>query len=188
MWLVLSRIGAIAFTGLAIKIVDDALDGELDRLQGRISLTAGLGDGSSSYTGILLVLAALLSPVDSISLFAAAYIWGMVRSPRVILPWGARAWQESLLVALAVGAGLGMRPLLGALVLMVAVQGLDDLIDDNPYCIPKWLRWERGALILALLVFALYMDGLKTLAVLATAGAVWGAEILMPGKGGGDKT
>ena len=186
MWWVLTRTVAIGCTALAVKIVDDALDRELDLLRGRPGLTATLEEASAAYVGILVVLAALLSLHDAVSLFAAAYIWGMVKAPGVLLPWGGRAWQESVLVALVVGAGLGPWPLITALLSLGAVQFLDDLIDEHPCHNGEWLWLERAALAVVLLLIAGYIDVVKVGAVLASSGTLWFVE-LRACRGGGER-
>lgn len=119
-------------TGIAIRLVDDALDQEEDQAAGVPNLAAFLGSASAAYAAASLALAALLLPRHGPALFLAAYAWGMAGSLTERLPTRLPGWLETAaaigLLFLVVPAGVS----LWALLLMGAFQALDWALDGGP--------------------------------------------------------
>src|SRR5690606_29875589 len=88
-------LAAVAAAGVAIKLMDDYLDQELDALLGRRTLAAAVGPGAVAYAMAALALAMLLDGPAAGSLFLAAYAVGMAHDPAGRLPTGLAGWQEA---------------------------------------------------------------------------------------------
>lgn len=128
----LAAVAGLVLTGLAVRLVDDALDQEEDAAAQVPNLAAALGPGSVAYAGASLALAALLLPQHGPALFLAAYAWGMAGALTERLPSRLPGWLESIgavaLLLLLVPGGVG----LWALLLMGAFQAADWAVDGAP--------------------------------------------------------
>lgn len=180
-------------TGLAIRLVDDALDQEEDHAAGVANLTGMLGSAATAYAGASLALAALLLPRHGPALFLAAYAWGMAGSLTERLPTRLPGWLET---AAAIGLLLILVPAgvaLWALLLMGAFQATDWALDGGlepkarpsgalpgtPLA-PRRAPWALLALGLALVATSLAPA--LTLAAVAAGGLL---EVAVKGRGRG---
>ncbi|NLB74812.1 MAG: hypothetical protein GX795_12475 [Firmicutes bacterium] len=127
---------AVALAGVAIKLLDDFLDYAVDLAAGNPSLIDVLGSGSVVYTLIFAVFACSINLRLAAPLMLSAYAVGMLKDPAQMLPLGLSAWMESAVVALASWSIFGWPATLASLLLMTAVEFIDDLFDYS--------RDERG--------------------------------------------
>lgn len=126
---VLRQMSAVLLCGIAVKLMDDYLDRELDYRTGRHNWAYYLGNCTLIYAMVAIVLAAALHYILAVSLFLASYVVGMGHELRQMLPSHLSGWQESLLV-LCLGVILcGWRVMLFAVCYIGAVQIIDDCLD-----------------------------------------------------------
>lgn len=175
-WIALvETLAAVVAAGVAIKLMDDDLDREDDRLAGKATVAAALGPGTGAYALAALAVAMLLDARVAGPLFLSAYAVGMAHAPGQRLPTGLAAWHESILAA---GAGMllaGVRPMMVSVAAMVFVQCADDLLDRaedrrsaRPSLITRLGPVETGLLgAAALLVGVSLAPGLMTAVIVA---------------------
>lgn len=126
---VIRQAGAVLLCGIAVKLMDDYLDQELDYHTGRQNWAYYWGKSTLVYAMVAIVLAAALYYILAVALFLASYVVGMGHELRQALPSRLSGWQESLL-ALCLGAVLcGWRAMLFAICYIGAVQIIDDCLD-----------------------------------------------------------
>ncbi len=116
--------------GWSIRLLDDALDLELDVAVGRQNLSQHLQGGTAAYAAAALALAVVASPMVALSLFAAAYAVGMFDDGR-LLPTGLPGWLEGLVLFGLVLCRAGSRMAIAGLLIMVSAQLADDLRDQQ---------------------------------------------------------
>lgn len=124
-------VAAVACCAIAIKLADDYLDQEQDRLAGQPNWTNILGPGTMFYAIFFLSIAAAINSAVSLSLFFASYIVGMFNDFQSHFPLGLTGWQESLLTLFISLLLLGWEITVFSLALVFAVQLIDDCIDIN---------------------------------------------------------
>lgn len=120
---------AVSCCAFAIKLADDYLDQEQDRLSGQANWTDILGIGTMFYAIFFISIAAAIHSPISLSLFFASYIVGMFNDFKSRFPLGLTGWQESLLTLLISLALFGWEIMLFSLSFVIAVQLIDDCID-----------------------------------------------------------
>lgn len=183
--------GGLFLTGLAVRLVDDALDQEEDQEAGAVNLASSLGSAAVAYAGASLALAALLLPRHGPALFLAAYALGMAGSLTERLPTRLPGWIET---AAATGFLLVLVPpgmALWALLLMGAFQAADWALDGGPapgvrvdgpvVAAPTGRRAALWALLaLGLALVATSLAPALTLAGLAVGGVL---EVAVKGRG-----
>lgn len=173
---VLRLVGSVVFAGVAIKLMDDYLDRDMDVLAGRRTVAAGIGAGTIAYALAALTVGMLLDPRTAGPLFLASYALGMGHEPGRRLPSGLAAWQESFLAVLAGCPLAGTRRMVGALLAMVVVQCVDDLMDlagDRRRGHRSWAvrlgEVETGLLAAAALLTGLALTPVLLVVVVAAA-------------------
>lgn len=119
----LVSLAATLATAVAIKLMDDLLDGEELTISG---LTTA---GATVYAMAALAVGVALAPLVALPLFAAAYAVGMLHEPAEALPSGMPAWLESVLAVAVAAVMAGTGRAIQALLVMLAVQLVDDLVD-----------------------------------------------------------
>ena len=67
----------ICLTGIVIKLMDDYLDQEIDKIEGKHTLAVILDKALLPYTLLFMVLCMAVHPMLAGSLFLASYIIGM---------------------------------------------------------------------------------------------------------------
>lgn len=120
---------AVLFTAVSVKLADDYLDEEQDRLLGKFNFTHYLGKGIPIYGLLSLAVAATLDVTVSVPLFLACYIMGMCHDTGSHYPLGLTGIQEGLLVLLFGYVWFGWKVFSFSLLFIFAVQCLDDWID-----------------------------------------------------------
>lgn len=190
-------LAAVVAAGVAIKLMDDYLDQELDALLGRRTLAAAVGPGTVAYAMAALALAMLLDGPAAGSLFLAAYAVGMAHDPAGRLPTGLAGWQEAMVAAGAGALLAGLRVMAAALASMLFIQCVDDLRDaaedarrGHGSLAARLGRVETGlvaaaALVAGLLIHPVLVIGAALAAPLVDRGLRWAADRLPPGPGEG---
>jgi 1,4-dihydroxy-2-naphthoate octaprenyltransferase len=125
----LGFVAALA-VGWSIRLVDDALDLELDLAVGRSNLCQQLQGGTAAYAVAAFAIGVVARPTVALALFAAAYLMGMFDDGR-LLPTGLPGWLEGLLLFGLVLFRVGTRVAVASLLVMLAAQLTDDLRDQQ---------------------------------------------------------
>lgn len=128
--------GSAFFVGWAIRLMDDALDSDLDQLVGKINWSTRLGGGTTAYALYAFAFAVLLNPAVGVTLLAGAYAVGMIGESRR-LPTRLPGYLEGALLWLASAWRFGLATAWAALGIMIAVQLIDDLLDHAQ---DQWLK------------------------------------------------
>lgn len=126
--LLMAAVGLCA-AGLAIRLMDDFLDTPLDLRQGLRTPAHSLGSACLPYALAALSIGCLLAPKLAAALFLGAYAVGMASDLGRMLPLGLQGYQESLLAVLIGSLGAGLVVMTWAVVMMIAIQAFDDLVD-----------------------------------------------------------
>lgn len=109
--------------------MDDYLDQDLDRIEGKYTLSMFLDKAILPYTLLCTVMCMALAPILSGSLFLASYLIGMGHDLKRPLPFGWTAWQEALLFGTFGFLVFGGRMMLSSLLIILFIQLADDLVD-----------------------------------------------------------
>lgn len=120
---------AVVLAGITIKLFDDFLDYTIDLASGNPSLVDVLGSGSVAYTLVFAVLACSVNLKLAAPLILSAYAVGMLKDPSQMLPLGLSAWMESVAVVIASWTIFGWSQTMVSVLLMAAVEFVDDIID-----------------------------------------------------------
>ncbi|HET7559006.1 MAG TPA: hypothetical protein VFK80_03515, partial [Limnochordia bacterium] len=127
----LAALAALVLSGLAVRLMDDALDVPYDTALGRTTLGGRLGRSAAAYALAALAAACALDVRLAVAAFAAAYAIGMGREPKTPLPSGLPAWAESLCAFVVAMLSAGVAGAAGLLFAMGAIQIGDDLLDAH---------------------------------------------------------
>lgn len=126
-WLAL--LATSLLVGVAVKLMDDELDAELDRESGCPNWALALGRATLPYALVALCVAVAVRPRAGLALFLSAYALGMGAGWRERLPTGVPAWVE-IGAALALPVAFsGWRTAICAVLAMAGAQFADDAID-----------------------------------------------------------
>ncbi|HHV62071.1 MAG TPA: hypothetical protein GXX51_05465 [Firmicutes bacterium] len=169
----LRALSAALLAGVAIKLVDDYIDREVDEISGRYSLAAVLEGALIPYALLCAALAcALDSPLAS-SLIIGSYIVGMLHDLDEVFPSGFSARLESLLAGALGVIILGWKAILSSVILMLGVQLVDDIVDYLRGGITAGRNYARafgcvesGAAALACIILGLILNSSMTIVVL----------------------
>lgn len=123
-------LGLVA-TGLAIKLMDDFLDRQLDNMKDIWNSYVLLENSILPYSLLLLTIGLILNTRESSSLFMASYIIGMGYVYKSVLPSKLKIWQESLIVLIIGLYLLGFKEITSSILLIIFIQILDDFLDYN---------------------------------------------------------
>ncbi|AZR72793.1 hypothetical protein BBF96_04920 [Anoxybacter fermentans] len=162
----------IFLTGIVIKLMDDYLDQELDKIEEKQTLAMILDKAILPYTLLAIVVCMALRPALSGSLFLASYLVGMGHDLRRILPIGWNALEESIIFGVFGILIFGIHEMIGSFTVILSVQLFDDLLDY--YTDAKFSRrnfvirfgfWESIIFCLICLITAIILDVKKTFLV-----------------------
>ena len=120
---------SVFLCSIAVKLLDDFLDQEIDACAGRKNWAQRIGNGSTIYAALLLAFAATLQAQAALSLFFACCMVGMFNSLTHKLPSRLSGWQESLLILFFGFFFFGIEQMMFALCFIAAIQLLDDCLD-----------------------------------------------------------
>lgn len=169
---------SILLIGSAIKLMDDVLDEEIDRLEGRETLAIRLGPAVVPYCMVLVALAVILNLPLALSLFFASYALGMFGDFLRILPTGVRGWVEAVVILFLGIVLFGWHEMVTSLALIWCIQIADDLFDRRrdegvgcynlTHCLGIWE--SLGSLLLSF-ALAAWLSPVKSILCLS-AGAL----------------
>lgn len=165
-WMVILVIGTV------IKLMDDYLDQDLDKIEGKYTLAMFLEKATLPYTLLCTVMCMALEPMLTGSLFLASYLVGMGHDLQRQLPLGWTAWQESLLFGLFGLVGFGIAEMISSLLIVLFIQLADDFVDYHSDSITSRRNfvlqlglWESFILGVIVLVAAFALDVEKAILV-----------------------
>ncbi len=172
-----NNIAVVFLVGIVIKLMDDYLDQEIDRLNDRNTLSMKLGRAVVPYSLMLLSFATLIDYLLTISLFWSSYIVGMgMGMDQDNLPTGLKVYQEVVLMIILGFIVLDYELFLFSLAIISFIQLLDDYID---YHLEEYINrssfinylGKYGTLLLAIitLMIALIIDWQLSLIVIIVA-------------------
>lgn len=169
---------AVFLEGVTIKLLDDFLDYAIDIASGSPSLVDALGAGSVVYSLVFAVFACSINLKLAAPLILSAYAVGMLKDPSEMLPLGLSAWIESVIVLIASWGIFGWAQTLVSLLLMTAVDFVDDIIDysrdttgPSTNLVRVIGKTQLVLLSLAIVVAALIIDA-RTTALVAVCAPV----------------
>lgn len=120
---------SVILCAIAVKLVDDFLDKDMDTCAGSHNFVNHLGNGTVIYAMLALALAMSINALVSIPLFLASYMIGMFNDLKQPFPSGLSGLQESIIV-LCCGVMLwGWQRMLFSLLFIISVQLFDDYVD-----------------------------------------------------------
>lgn len=119
----------IFLTGIVIKLMDDYLDQELDKIEGKFTLAVILDKAIVPYSLLSMVFCMMIYPNLAGSLFLASYIIGMGSNLKQRLPLGLNAFQEFVIFGILGLIIFGFIEMLSSLVIIIFIQFVDDFLD-----------------------------------------------------------
>lgn len=125
------------FIGIVIKIMDDYLDQELDKLTEQWNICNTLGRGVLPYSLVFMVLALYFNLSEGLSFFWASYSLGMTSNLKEKLPSKLLAWQESLLAFIISITLSSFFTTISSFILIFLIQIIDDYIDYSSDVLPQ---------------------------------------------------
>ncbi len=162
----------IGITGIVIKLMDDYLDQELDKIEGKYSLAVILDKAILPYTLLCIVLCMAVNPALAGTLFLASYIIGMGHNLKQELPLGLNAFQEFVVFGVFGIMLFGFIEMFSSFLIITFVQLVDDFFDY--YTDAKFSRrnfvirfgfWESLMACVFTFVAALVLDWQKSVLV-----------------------
>lgn len=125
----LAIVFSVFLCAIAVKLVDDFLDQDLDTLAGAYNFASFLGKGTVIYAMLALTLATSINAIVSVPLFLASYSIGMFSDLKQLFPSGLKGWQESFLVIFCGSLLWGWEQMFFSLLFVSSVQLFDDYVD-----------------------------------------------------------
>ncbi|NMB25612.1 MAG: hypothetical protein GX986_08775 [Firmicutes bacterium] len=149
-------------TGIAIKIMDDYIDGPWDALIGQKTWAAGLKEAALPYALMALCLGCLADSTWAVTFFWASYAVGMRGDLIRPLALGLTGWQEVALAGVVIYLTCGGYAMFTSWAAIFVMQCIDDLLDQSldrmsgaHNWATKWGKVEIGiSLAIALVVLA----------------------------------
>jgi len=120
---------SVILCSIAVKLVDDFLDSDLDARAGCNNFSNTLGNGTIVYGILALSIAASINASVSIPLFLASYSIGMFSDFKKTFISGLSGLQESLLVFILGGMLWSWHSMLFSLFFIFSIQLFDDYLD-----------------------------------------------------------
>lgn len=166
-------LGALGAIGLAIKLTDDFLDIQEDRVLGKVNMASRLGPSVLPYSLVAALLSASLAPKLAFAYYIAAYGIGMVKDPQQVFLSKLQGWQEICLTLVISLIAVGWVQTLVAWAMMLVVQLVDDLLDfqKEPTARNLAIRYGRAQVTLVMVLLVLVSCRLASSQVLALFGA-----------------
>jgi len=119
----------VILCSIAVKLVDDFLDRDLDTRAGCSNFSNTFGNGAIVYGMLSLSLAASMNASVSIPLFLASYSIGMFNDFKKTFTSGLSGLQESLLVFILGVMLWGWQNMLFSIFFIFSIQLFDDYVD-----------------------------------------------------------
>ena len=120
---------SVFFIGVIIKLLDDMIDAETDKILDKSNWWNAFGMSIIPYTFILFSLAVMLNKDLTVPLFLSAYVVGMGKEFNQKYLLGLPGWVESLLVITTALFIFNWLNIFTSLAVLIAVQFIDDLLD-----------------------------------------------------------
>jgi len=120
---------SVILCSIAVKLVDDFLDKDLDTRAGCYNFSKTLGNGAIVYGMLSLSLAASINASISIPLFFASYSIGMFNDLKKTFTSGLSGLQESLLVFILGVILWGWQSMFFSIFYIFSIQLFDDYLD-----------------------------------------------------------
>jgi len=132
-WLVMFELSSIVTSvilcSIAVKLVDDFLDQDLDSRAGCYNFSKIVGRGAIVYGMLALALAGSINASVSMPLFLASYSIGMFNDFKKTFISGLSGLQESLLVLILGILLWGWQSMLFSICFIFSIQLFDDYLD-----------------------------------------------------------
>lgn len=119
----------ICLVGTIIKLMDDYLDQDLDKIEGKYTLAMILDKAVLPYALLMITLAMAIDPGLTGSLFLASYAIGMGHDLKRTLPLGWTGLTESILFSLFGFLVFGFSEMISSLMVIISIQFVDDFLD-----------------------------------------------------------
>ena len=162
----------IFLTGIVVKLMDDYLDQELDKIEGKFTLAVILDKAIVPYSLLCMVICMTINPKLAGSLFLASYIIGMGSNLKQRLPLGLSAFQEFVIFGLFGLIIFGITEMLSSLLIIIFIQFIDDFLDfysDARFTrrnfVIKFGFWESAIITLVCLIAGIIFDWEKAVLV-----------------------
>lgn len=120
---------SVILCSIAVKLIDDFLDKDIDTRAGCYNFSRTLGSGTIVYGILSLALAASINATVSIPLFLASYSIGMFNDLKKKFTSGLSGLQESMLVFILGVILWGWENMLFSLFFILSIQLFDDYLD-----------------------------------------------------------
>ncbi len=119
----------ICLVGVIIKLMDDYLDQELDKIEGKYTLAMVLDKAVLPYALLIMTMTMAIDPGLSGSLFLASYAVGMGHDLKRTLPLGWTGLTESILFSIFGFLVFGFLEMFSSLMVIIGIQLVDDFLD-----------------------------------------------------------
>lgn len=178
-WPSVLQVIAVICTAFIIKAMDDVIDQVRDEAIAAPNWALRVGPGLLVYAVVATVMAMMANSHWTVALISASYVVGMLGTLSEVLPSHLTSWQEIGLVMVGSLVYLHSTSLyVTAIALMMAIQLIDDMLDQVA-SIP-WLtnRGERMFWSAFFILLAWYLQPSFTLIVLGVYGTFILSEFL----------
>lgn len=179
MWSIIFKITkqilCILFIGIVIKLMDDYIDQDIDKLAGQYNLFNLTHIRIMPYILLIFAIACSFDLNTSITLFFASYSLGMMQSIDTKMFTSLYSYQESILVIILGIFLFGFHDMLSSLFIIAFIHLIDDYLDcdkDKNYK-KNWVfilgKVEVIVLSIIFLLSALYLNIYKSVLVIIVA-------------------
>ncbi len=120
---------SVLLMGLIIKLLDDIMDADTDKISEKHNWWNSRGTGIIPYAFLLFSLSVTLNRDLSVPLFLSAYVVGMIKEHNQKYLLGLPGRAESLLVVAAALLFFSWTDVLTSLALLLTLQFIDDYLD-----------------------------------------------------------
>ncbi len=156
------RILGLLLIGAVIKLMDDFLDKEIDRILEKNNYAILIGNSILPYCLLLMTIALYLNFEENTTFFIASYATGMAQDYDKKLPTNIFAWQESVFILFFSILYISFYDTVYALILILCLQLIDDLMDFkqdkyvNDFNYIKIVGIIPGVILILLLILISY--------------------------------
>lgn len=168
---ILKQVFCIFLTGIVIKLMDDYVDQDIDKLSGQNNIFNLDEIRIMPYILLIFSLACYIDLKTATSLFFASYSLGMMESLDAKMLTSIYSYQESVLIIILGILMFGLHEMLSSLCIVAFIDLTDDYIDckmDKNYK-KNWVfilgKVEVLILSIIFLLFALYTNLCKSVLV-----------------------
>ncbi|MFW6281697.1 MAG: hypothetical protein ACOC1O_02730 [bacterium] len=123
------RLIGILIMGIVIKIMDDSLDRDLDKMTGQWNITSILNRSITPYCILMVIISLYFNFEECISIYMTSYILGMINDCREKLPSKLFAWQECIIIFFLSISITSFINMISTIFIIILIQIIDDYID-----------------------------------------------------------